>query len=207
MKGFYINLKERTDRKDHVENLQTKFSFFENVKRFNAIKNKRGDIGCSMSHYKCLKECLQMSEKYYMILEDDFCLLNHDHFYEFEKEFMKIKESDDWDVIVLTPSGNTQIRNYVHGFHKIVNNQTTGGYIIKHTFITTLLPYIESSIINLTNNKDSNIYALDQVWKPLQENNIFLYYSKIYAGQLPCYSDIEKRIVNYNHRYLDQLKY
>ena len=56
-------------------------------------------------------------------------------------------------------------------------------------------------------NQDTNKYALDQCWKPLQEKSNFIYFNKIYAGQLEGYSDIEQKNINYNQRFLNQIIY
>ena len=204
MKGFYINLDTRTDRKNHIENSIKKLPFFENIERFSAIKNLRGDIGCSMSHIRCLSMLLEKDEEYYMIIEDDFCILEKSYFDSFVKDFNNIKDSNDWDIITLTPRGNTKIKNYLSDFHRIEENQTATGYIIKHKFIKTLLEVYKEGILGLMNNKDPNKYALDQCWKPLQEKSNFIYYKNIFGGQLPGYSDIEKRNVNYNQRFVMQ---
>ena len=42
----------------------------------------------------------------------------------------------------------------------------------------------------MINGDSSTIYAIDQIWKLLQNDNTFLYYKHIFAGQLPGYSDI-----------------
>ena len=43
---------------------------------------------------------------------DDFFIFNKTHFNNFTKEFEKIKDDKDWDVITLTPRGKTQIKNF-----------------------------------------------------------------------------------------------
>jgi hypothetical protein len=35
------------------------------------------------------------------------CILNLDNYIEFVNNFNKIKDNNDWDIIVLTPRGNT----------------------------------------------------------------------------------------------------
>ena len=204
MKGFCINLDSRTDRKCHIENSIKNLPFFENIERFSAITNSRGDIGCSMSHIRCLSMLLEKDEEYYMIIEDDFCILEKSYFDSFVKDFINIKDSNDWDIITLTPRGNTKIKNYLNDFHRIEETQTTTGYIIKHKFIKTLLEVYREGILGLMNNKDPNKYSLDQCWKPLQKKSNFIYYKNIFGGQLPGYSDIQKRNVNYNERFVMQ---
>ena len=92
------------------------------------------------------------------------------------------------------------------GFNKIINNKTTTGYIVKHTFIKELIKYYKIGVEGLMCNKDPNTHALDQCWKPLQEKSNFIYFNKIYGGQQEGYSDIEKN-VNYNQRFLNQKVY
>jgi len=207
LEGYYINLNHRTDRREHMEQLKQKYPFFKNIERMDAIKNKRGDIGCSLSHIKCLNELLKLNKEYYCLLEDDFFILNEDNFNRFMLEFYKIKNDKNWDVITLTPRGNTVVKNYNKGFHKIINNQTATGYIVKHNFIKQLLEVYKKGVEQLMKNEAPVLYSLDQCWKPLQLESNFIYYENIYGGQLPCYSDIEKRVVDYNKRFIEQYIY
>jgi len=207
MNGFYINLSHRIDRKTHIEELKNKHSFFKNIERFDAVLNRRGDIGCALSHINCLTQLLNQNKDYYLIMEDDFFIMDDVGFQNFETNFELIKDNDEWDILTLTPRGNTIIKNYLPEFNKIENNQTTTCYIVKHNFIEMLLSYFKKGVLGLMNNEDPNINALDQCWKPLQNISNFIYYKNIFAGQLQGYSDIEKRLVNYNERFIQQIHY
>jgi len=207
MNGYYINLSHRVDRKENIESLKVKYPFFSNIKRMNAIKHTRGDIGCSLSHIVCLTELLKRNEDHYMVIEDDLIIFDDNNFKEFIIHFEEIKTNDDWDLITLTPRGNTIQKYYIKGFNRIINNQTTTGYIVKHSFIKKLIEYYKIGVEGLMRNKDPNTHALDQCWKPLQEKSNFIYFNKIYGGQQEGYSDIEKKNVNYNERFLSQNEY
>lgn len=207
MNGFYINLSHRIDRKTHIEELKNKYSFFKNIERFDAVLNRRGDIGCALSHINCLTQLLNQNKDYYLIMEDDFFIMDDVGFQNFETNFELIKDNDEWDILTLTPRGNTIIKNYLPEFNKIVNNQTATCYIVKHNFIEILLSYFKKGVLGLMNNEDPNINSLDQCWKPLQNISNFIYYKNIFAGQLQGYSDIEKRLVNYNERFIQQIHY
>jgi len=210
MNGFYINLAHRTDRKKHIELLQTNNPFIRNIQRFDAIYSKQYGVGCCYSHIKCLEECLNLNEDSYLIMEDDFMILNQSHFNHFVDEFDKIKNDTDWDVITLTPRGITQKKQYKPSFNKIINTQTATGYIIKHAFIAKLLPILREGLVGLVKGytgPNPNPYFNDQCWKPIQLTTNWLYFHEIFAGQLPCYSDIEHKQVDYNKRFLDQLQY
>lgn len=208
MKGFYINLEKRADRNNHIKKLFTDFPFFKNIKRMNAIYSEKYGIGCTKSHIICLEQCLKMNDEYYLIMEDDFYIFNKKHFESFILDFDKIKNDKDWDIITLTPYGKTSKKNYKENFHKIYDNQTTTAYIIKHNFIKELLKYYKTGLnvlIKGYNGPNPNPYCTDQCWKPLQLKSNWIYYGKIFAGQIPSYSDIEKKFVNYNDRFIAQL--
>lgn len=210
MNGFYINLEERTDRNKHFQNLKVKFPFFRNVERFNAIYNETYGVGCMLSHIECLEKCLTLNDEYYIIMEDDFYIFNEDNFKNFTIEFQKIKNNKTWKVITLTPRGITNEKNYILSFNRICDTQTATGYIIRHNYINDLLSILYKSLDGLKNAKtrnESHPYCIDQCWKSLQFYDIWLYFNDVFAGQLPGYSNIEKRNTNYNKRFLEQYKY
>jgi GR25 family glycosyltransferase involved in LPS biosynthesis len=206
MKGYYINLDERVDRMKHFENLKLTYDFFTNIKRLSAIKNRNGAIGCGMAHIEALTkllECADDSDDYFMVCEDDLCILHDDNYNNFVKDFNAIKDKP-WDIIVITPSGDKMPGLPYHNFYRIHNNQTTTGYIIKKTFVTILISNFKQSVNGLVKGGHPNTYVIDQWWKQLQHQYIFCYYKDIYAGQLVGYSNIENRNINYNERFLRQ---
>ena len=209
IKGYYINLEERKERVQHFEQLKTKYPFFKNVERLPAIRNENGAIGCGFSHIKALNKCLESEDEYIMVFEDDFCILNDNNYNEFIQYFENIRDEKEWDIIVLTPRGEVKhveanAKMSSNLFHEIVNNQTATGYIIKKTFIPIIINSFKKSVEGLLKNQNPDLYAIDQYWKPLQYIHHFYYFKKVFAGQLIGYSSIEKRIVNYNQRFLSQ---
>ena len=210
MKGYYINLKHRKDRDENIKQLKNKYDFFKNIERFDAIYDTRYGVGCCSSHIECLKKCLNLNDEYYLILEDDLQITDEVVFEQFVINFEKIKNNNNWDVITLTPRGITKQKYFIDNFHRIINNQTATAYIIKHEFIKRLLPILQNGLIGLQNaktRKESHPCCYDQCWKPIQQKTNWLYFHKIFATQKPGYSDIEKRNVNYNKRFFEQLKY
>lgn len=208
LKGFYINLDERVDRMKHFENLKLKYEFFKNIKRLSAIKNSNGAIGCGASHIEALTKLLEYansndSDNYFMVCEDDLCILNDDNYNKFVKDFDNIKDKK-WDIIVTTPSGDKMPGPSFYNFYRIHNNQTTTAYIIKKTFIPILISNFKQSVNELIKGGNPNMYAIDQWWKQLQNRDTFCYYKDIYAGQLVGYSNIENKHINYNERFIRQ---
>ena len=202
MQGFYINLDKRTDRREHFENISP---IFKDIKRFSAIEYSPGYIGCAMSHISALKKGLEIDSEYICIFEDDFMILNMDNFNNFLHDF---KTTDiEWDVIILNPRGTTIKSTSNSKFKRIIDNQTSAGYIIKKHFIPTLITCFEEAVQYLLTGNSYGIYGIDQYWKKLQLEYNFYYYSSIFAGQLPGWSNIENRMVDYNDRFLKQYLY
>lgn len=213
MEGLYINLDKRTDRREHFEkNIIQKYPFFSNITRMSAIEHQNGNIGRIYSHIKALETLSSIQTPYVAILEDDFMIFNEEeeHLHNFFQDFEKIKHSDKWKVIPLTPRGITVIeKNEMtqNGFKRIRANETTTGYIIKKEMIPILLDTLRDSVYLQLNNTDISTSSMDQYWKPLQVKYHFYYYLKIFGGQLPGWSNIENRMIDYNDRFRKQPEY
>jgi GR25 family glycosyltransferase involved in LPS biosynthesis len=203
-KGFYINLDSRKDRRDHFENLKKEFPFLENIERMSAIENNDGLLGCCFSHIKALTQCLEIDAPYISIFEDDFTVLDDNVFCRFMDDFEKIKLDDTWKVIVLTPRGSTVPNEDIAQFKRIIDHQTATGYIVKREIIQILIDTLKESAKLQMQGVEKNISANDQYWKRIQLMYPFYYYKDIFAGQLIGWSNIEKRYVDYNDRFIKQ---
>ena len=204
MKGYYINLDCRKDRRDHFEMLKLNYSFLSNIERFSAIENSDGALGCCSSHIEALTLAFKINEPYVAIFEDDFTIINKDNFLKFIDDFEKIKNLDCWNVIVLTPSGNTVHDNVMLNFNRIINNQTATGYIVKSHILPILINILDESKTLQLRGVIKHISAHDQYWKKMQITYPFYFYKYIFAGQLVGWSNIENRKVDYNDRFIKQ---
>jgi glycosyl transferase family 25 len=84
---YYINLAERKDRKELVENELNELDW--KYQRFNAIKNEIGCIGCSMSHLKLLQIAKEKKLDYIVIVEDDIQFMRKSWYNEKIKNIFK----------------------------------------------------------------------------------------------------------------------
>jgi GR25 family glycosyltransferase involved in LPS biosynthesis len=207
--GYYINLDTRPDRREHIDELKAKFPFFSHMERFQAIEHANGGIGCAMSHIKVLETLFSSEQPYVMVIEDDIFIHDETNFHKFISAFDKIKDSDAWDIIVLTPSGNrTEVQpdanmNEVN-FYRIRETQSATGYIIKRSFIPVLVNNWKEALHHLLQGEEYPVYAIDQWWKQLQDKYGFYYNKDLFAGQLPGYSDIEHKHVDYSVYFVRQ---
>lgn len=198
---FYINLEERLDRKKHVEEQLNKLGW--NYTRFNAIKNKSGRVGCSMSHLKLLLDAKKNNLPYIVIVEDDIQFTNIELFKKQINNFLSSKMN--YDVYLLAGNLRPPVKEVKPGILKIYQSFTTTGYIVKNHYFDKMINNIKEGINNLIRNPNNGYNAIDVYWMKLQQSgNWYISYPRT-VTQLPDYSDIEKREVNYNHLMLDKI--
>ena len=71
-----------------------------------------------------------------------------------------------------------------------------------------MLPILQEGLCGLIEGykgPNPNPYVADQIWKPIQLKTNWIYFHEIFAGQLPGYSDIENRTVDYNEDFINQI--
>ena len=161
-KILYINLEDRKDRRKEIEE-ELKFIPKNKVMRFNAIKNEKGHIGCSMSHIACLEIAIENNWNNVMIIEDDASFNNYDEGIKILKELL----NKDWDVITL---GNVGV-DYDKDTYKLNSGQTTTGYIVNNHYFKVLRKNFKDGLKKLEETLDYPSYCIDQYWKKLQKKD------------------------------------
>lgn len=195
MFGYYINRKDKPDRLNHLKTNILNKPFFSNLQRFEAIVEDNGRIGCSKSHIQCLKQLQNREEKYFLMIEDDIAIKNN-HFNNFVKDFDKIKDKQ-WDMIVLGGTVCTGEFSLFENFYRLLFSYTTTGYIVKKSYIPTLLENFKKSLEMLIKTND-RLYYLDVYWNILQKRDKWYVYSKSFISQLHDYSTTEEKETNYD---------
>jgi GR25 family glycosyltransferase involved in LPS biosynthesis len=197
---FYINLDSRPDRRSFFEKEIQKVGL--TARRFNAIKHKVGALGCSMSHLYLLKYAKQQNLDHILIMEDDIMFLKSETFINSINNFLS--SEIDFDVLLLA-GNNMGPYTKIHDFCvKIKKCQTTTAYLVKKHYYDTLIKNIADGIKLLALNLTSlNDYAIDQYWNRLQLQDNWCLLTPLTITQRPSYSDIERRITNYNRVMLD----
>jgi hypothetical protein len=92
---------------------------------------------------------------------------------------------------------------------RVLNCQTTTGYIIKNTYYETLLANFKESSQQLMKNQTEQgkkQFALDIYWKRLQIQDFWYMIIPPTVTQYENYSDIEERNTDYKHLMLDMDK-
>ena len=160
-----INLDERNDRWEKVENTLNEFIPSDKFDRLSAVNGKSikgygkkpwfrgrkkdfrwaGRAGCTLSHRRALEEGLRRGWEVFLILEDDVCLRQVPHNYLEKFGALIFNEITDWDMCYLgftTPRGPAskiaQITEEV-SLCKIRGARTTHAYLVKAPLARWLL--------------------------------------------------------------------
>lgn len=203
------------NRKDRLDSITKEFNILGlNFRRIPASNgNGNGSLGCLESHCICLEEFLQSDKNAVMICEDDSVFkctpaeLNH-HIEEFL--------SDNAQVLCLGFLARTY-EQYSQSFLRSKQIQTTSCYIVKRSTAIKLLTLWKKvrDLMQINGHATSenwyskefnsipglhvvwNIYCVDQAWKIIQQDTIFVIPKTHLVVQGKSYSDIEHRVVNY----------
>lgn len=198
---YYINLESRTDRRKHVESQLKSLGW--NYERFNAVKANSGRVGCSLSHLTLLKMAKEKELPYIVIIEDDIHFTNIPKFKSLHKHF--IENVSDFDVYLLAGNLRPPVEKITNNILKISISYTTTGYIVKKHYYDTMIENIKQGITNLIKNPSNGMNAIDVNWIPLQKKGKwYISYPRTVTQLANEYSDIEKRIINYDHLMLDK---
>ena len=193
--AFYINLEHRTDRKTHVEKELNNIGI--KATRFNAIQMKNGAIGCSMSHLKILQNAHKNNLDHVLIVEDDITFLDPQLFKNQINKFFELHH-DNWDVILLAGNNMPPYQRIDDTCIKVSRCQTTTGYLVNKHYINVLASNIKMGLTHLINKPAEHVnYAIDKFWFILQGSGNWFLITPLTVIQREDYSDIEKRVMNY----------
>jgi glycosyl transferase family 25 len=195
--AFYINLEYRTDRKEHVIHELEKIGI--KGTRFNAIKMENGAIGCSMSHLKILQDAYKNKLEHVLIVEDDITFLDPELFKSQINKFFELHENN-WDVILLAGNNMPPYEKIDDTCIKVSRCQTTTGYLVNGHYINILAQNVKMGLTHLLNKpEEKSRFAIDKFWFVLQGVSKWYLITPLTVVQREDYSDIEKKVINYQH--------
>jgi GR25 family glycosyltransferase involved in LPS biosynthesis len=196
----YINLEERPDRRQEVEE---EFADVSNVKleRFNAILHTNRPLGCALSHIKVLEEIIARDDLYSVIIEDDFefTMVPEVAMSRLYAALEELEKLGTWDVLMLSTSAyNLKKEDFSQDLSRVISAQTAGAYIVSRRYCETLLDNFKEGVHLLRDNPSkSKHFAIDQYWKRLQERGEWYITEPILAKQRPSLSSINDTFADY----------
>ncbi len=193
---IYINLDNRTDRKNLLLNEFKKINIIDDVYRIAGIPTpKNGHKGCCQSHILALELAKLNDWDTVAIFEDDFELNVSPE--EYNRLIDKALKYNKWDVIILHGSEQENKKTIDEDMYYLKHSTQSTAYIIKKEYIDTLLELF----INCNKHMNKNYwgdgkkmwepYALDQQWNKLIRKHNWIGFKKNVAKQ----RDIESSII------------
>jgi glycosyl transferase family 25 len=190
---YYINLKHRTDRNAHIIKELDKMKL--KYKRFDAIRDEVGIIGCGKSHLAVLKKAKKKNLKNVLVFEDDFkFIVDKKTFWNEMNTFFK--KEIDYDALMLSYNSLESIK-FDDQLIKILDAQTASGYIINQKLYDPLIKLWEDALPLLEESGNRWHYSNDMVWKQLQPIKNWYAFNNRIGKQMMSYSDLEHKIVDY----------
>jgi GR25 family glycosyltransferase involved in LPS biosynthesis len=193
---LYINLEHRKDRKRSIEAQLSAMGLVG--ERVDATYHVHGYIGCTMSHIQCLELAIERNYPMVCICEDDVLFTNPTEFSSLLHTFMSTHTK--WDVLLLAGNAAPPYRKE-EGCRQIYNARTTTAYIVHQSYYSTLLNNFREGLALLTIYY-RNDYMIDMYWRRLQQKDSWYILDPLTVVQLPSYSDIENRSVDYRQAML-----
>ena len=195
---LYINLDRRTDRNEYVVNELLNVGFLQDsIERFPAISMNTPAIGCSLSHLHCIEKAKSLNWDHVLIVEDDITFVNQ---HLFKTQFNKLLSSQsDWDVVLLGGNNCGPYQFTSDCSVKISRCASTVGYLVKNSYYDKLINNYKNGIQYFLQNTNLPMrFAIDVYWGSLQQEDNWYLIFPLSVSQKVDFSDIEKRVVNYD---------
>jgi hypothetical protein len=191
-----VNLDRRPDRLAAFMGQMARLGI-ENVRRFPAIADPNGVLGCIRSHTECARLMIERSWACMMVCEDDARFdidrteldLLVESFLDDPTAEVSCLAYAQWDV---TPHSGL--------FLRARDTQSMACYLLKSSIAPDLLRVLEEASGELARGGDPRIFASDIAWKRLQRDHVFLVPIKRAVRQADGYSDVEQRVSHHGLR-------
>jgi GR25 family glycosyltransferase involved in LPS biosynthesis len=195
-KVYFINLNHRLDRREHIEQLLKNSDLFDITERISALYNKNlPHAGCVVSHIAALERFIGSKENYCLIIEDDFTTDNTDILKSSINQLFI--DNIDFDIVQISGNHQNLIDCEYSYLKRVIDSQTTSGYIITKSFAEKLLENFKESYSLISEFGRRHEYCLDIYWKKLQPISKWYCFSPTLGYQMDSYSDIEKMNASY----------
>ena len=202
---LYINLDHRIDRLEHIQKEFKKLGIDGIAERFPAIKLPSGNIGCTMSHIRCIELAKSRGWPHVFICEDDITWMNPERFSKSLAEFSQSVKS--WHVVIIGGNNCPPFDQISESYARVYNIQTTTGYIVHQSYYDVLLENFKEGLGKLIREPEKKKqFSLDIYWKSLQSTGLWYMITPPTVIQYYDYSDIEERVVDYGPMMLDMEK-
>lgn len=195
-KVVYINLAERTDRKESIELQLKKIGVPQNkIIRFDAVRNDNGSLGCTLSHIGVMTMAEDNNWENVLVLEDDMIFNDDDESLDRINYFFSSLICSSWDAGLL--SGSYFRLNQEHGFfYRLYFSYLTNSYMVNQHYYSKLRSVFSLSAKELSAGISRDKCCLDTLWNTLMEKDNWYAIYPCVGYQLVDKSDIEHTVTD-----------
>jgi GR25 family glycosyltransferase involved in LPS biosynthesis len=180
---LFINLDERTDRRDETVQHLTQLGF--KPQRLSAVKFTPGALGCSLSHIKAIELAKANKWTHVLVCEDDALFGDSSRVKEQVNCFLQ--RHDDWDIILFSVYVAKGL--YVDSCSaRVYDSYCTTAYLVRQEYYDVLLHNYKRGAYKFFNYKINT--PIDHFWSSLQNRDQWYTILPIVAVQRPSKSDV-----------------
>jgi len=207
-----INLFTRDDRLKEIQseltNMRLPTDGFEAkvIMSFRTDRHpKKGWLGCTNSHIRCLEHAEKLGMPFAVILEDDAMFNWGIHLGTIRAVLQSLMRSGThWDVLNLGGTAarshdKQPLKNTLHPALARVNHvQTTACYVVRTKYIPSLLKCWKEAYDMGMSGEPEHIWACHVAWDSLMKEDTFLAFRNTPVRQRASFSDITHTYRTYN---------
>jgi len=199
---YYINLDRRPERNEQLKKELAKTNIDPSkINRITACDMPSfGALGCTKSHIDVLTRFLQTDDSVQtcIILEDDFGFIQDQKLITDSIDQFLVDFEGKWDVFYLALNLLQSEKTDKPYAIRVVRAFTTAAYVVHKKFAKKLLDnFKESAYLLEKEGRYVPTLCLDNYMGRLQAASNWYALTQRIGLQLPSYSDIERRNVNY----------
>jgi len=175
-----INLPHRLDRLELIKKELVDYNYII----IEAIKT---NLGCNLSHQKCIKYAIENNLEQVCIMEDDFHFIRKD----------KIILPKNFDMFFIGGDISDYYNEKIENSHRLKKPlRRAECYIIKKHYYQIFLNMLQECWDKLLKDPDNINYRLDMYWdKLINTDNWRINEKGVYGAQRPGYSDIKQKYI------------
>jgi hypothetical protein len=149
-----------------------------------------------------LQQALKLGLSHVLIVEDDIEFLDPPLFRAQLDNFLK--GSNGWDVVLIAGNNMPPYQTIDETCVKVSRCQTTTGYLVNGHYIEKLMNNVKMGLSNLLREPEKHSqYAIDKYWFGIQGVDNWFLITPLTVVQREDYSDIEKKVINYQSSMTD----
>jgi len=190
---YCINLDERIDRWSHAQKEFEKAGIKDRVQRFSAIRNKDGRVGIIKSNLEIVKMAKKKGLKNVLVFEDDVKFIVENPQEVLAASLEQIGNLD-WTLFYLGANTHEKLIKIKPNLILLKNAFAVHSMAYSEKVYDTFIRKYEG-IERITKHSDILDVYIAQYF---QTKYICLMVNPMMTTQINSYSDIEKRVVNYN---------